>query len=108
MLTAWNRFLLDIHATGQLSANQVQNIGNKILSETDIFDGRENYLRNINREYRMLLGLVLPYRSRFDGFLADISRTATEVIGLLADCDRELEEDFALETENDLTRARNC
>lgn len=108
MLTGWNGFLNNIHETGQLTGNQVQNLGAKVLTDTDIFEGRNNYPQLINREFRQLLGRALPYRERFDGFLDDISRSATDVIRILADCDRALEVDFTNVIEEDLIRARNC
>lgn len=108
MLNAWDRFLLNIHVTGQATANQVQNLGNKVLAETEVFESYDNFSFLINRELRELLSTALPYRERFDGFLADISRTQDEVIEALSNCDRALEEDFAAEISFDLTLAENC
>lgn len=108
MLNAWNRFLNDIHETGQVTANQVANLGAKTLSETEIFDGRDSLPANINREFRIILGAALPYRDRIEGFLQDISRTIDGVIEALEDCDRTLEEEFAAAIADDLARAANC
>lgn len=108
MLNAWNRFLNEIHETGQVTANQVANLGTKTLSETVVFDGRDSLPAAINREFRIILGAALPYRDRIEGFLQDISRTIDEVIQLLEACDRDLEDDFEGEITSDLARAANC
>lgn len=108
MLNGWNRFLNAIHTDGQLTSNQVQNLGSKVLSETEFFDGRHIFPPTINREFRMLLGQAMPYRDRFEGFLASVSNATTDVIRILADCDRVLEEDLLSEIRNELARAGNC
>lgn len=108
MLNGWNRFLNEIHSTGQVTANQVQNLGIKVLAETEIFDDRESFPRLINREFRDLLAQARPYRDRFDGFLNSISLTVTGVIEFFVDCDREIAEDLTVEIREDLALANNC
>jgi hypothetical protein len=97
-----------LHALGMETANQVQNLGVKVLSETAIFDGRNSFPELINRELRELLKRALPYRNRFDDFVSSISQEVLETIRELISCDEILEEDFAREVELDITRARNC
>lgn len=108
LLTAWDGFLLGVHVTGQLSANQGQNLGNKVLTETHVFDATNSYAFLINRELRDLLGLTLSYRNTFESFLQAISNNRDSVIQTLAECDRVLEEDLANEIAQDLASARNC
>lgn len=108
MLNGWNRFLNQLHATTQISSNQVQNLGIKVLSETEIFDGRNSFPTLINREFRIHLSEVQPYRNRFDNFLNAVSITSEEVIQILSDCDREVEEDLDVEIRLDLILANNC
>lgn len=108
MLSAWNRFLNEIHETGQVTANQVANLGTKTLSETEIFDGRNSLPALINREFRNILGAALPYRDRIEGFLQDISSGIDNTISILEQCDRQLEDDFAAEIADDLARAAIC
>ena len=108
MLNAWDRFLLNIHVTGQLSANQGQNLSNKVLAETHVFEASNSYAFLINREFRDLLGLILNYRTAFEDFLRGISESQEEVIAALSECDRDLEEDFSNEITLDLALAANC
>lgn len=108
LLNEWNVFINGLHTTAQLSGNQIQNLGIKVLSETSIFDGRNSLPALINREFRILLKSFLSYRERFDGFLEQVSTEIIETIRELISCDEVLEEDFAREVEVDLARARNC
>lgn len=108
MLNAWDGFLLGVHVTGQVTANQVQNLANKVLSETEVFEVRSGYGFLINREFRELLKVARSYRDTFDNFLRAISENQEEVIQILAECDRELERDLAIEIEEDLALAVNC
>lgn len=98
----------DLHATGQVTGNQVQNSGLKVLSETEIFDGRDDFPLLINREFRLLLARALPYRTRFEGFLQEISADVLDTIRDLISCDEVLEEDFANEVAQDMARGRAC
>ena len=90
------------------TGNQVQNLGLKVLSETEIFDSRDSLPNLINRELRVLLARALPYRIRFDEFVDGISREVLDTIRELIACDEVLEEDFAREVEADMARGRNC
>lgn len=108
MLNGWDGFLLNVHVTGQVSANQVANLGLMVLSDTDVFESMEQYQFLINTQFRYLLRRIRPYRDTFDGFLEAISNTQEEVIRILADCDRALEEDLETEINEDLSLARNC
>lgn len=90
------------------TGTQVQNLGMKVLSETAIFDGRNSLPMLINAELRDLLRRALPYRDRFDDFLANISRDILDTIRELISCDEVLEEEFNREVELDTQRARNC
>lgn len=78
------------------------------MSETEIFDGRDDFPALINREFRLLLSLALPYRTRFEGFLNEISADVLDTIRSLISCDEVLEEDFAREVELDMARGRAC
>lgn len=127
MLSAWNRFLNNIHSDGQETSNQVrqiwstlfakliqwksrqvQNLGNKVLSEAASFDGREDFPTLINFEFRDLLANTRQYSDRFEGFLADIQRTIEGVIQTLLNCDRAVENNFEIEIANELRRAQVC
>lgn len=108
LIAEWNGFLNGLHATGQVTGNQVQNLGLKVLSETEIFDGRNSLPNLVNREFRMLLKHFLSYRDRFDGFLEEVSTDVLDTIRDLISCDEVLERDFEREVTNDLARARAC
>lgn len=108
LINEWNSFLNNIHETAQSAGSQVQNLGVKILAETPIFDGRDSLPDMVNREFRMLLGRILPYRTIFDNFLQEVSSEIRDTIQDLISCDETLEEDFAAEVTRDLTRGRNC
>lgn len=104
-----NEVINGLHATGQVSVNQVQNLILSVLSETEIFDGTNDFPRDISRAYRELLTrAILPYRERFDDFLEDISTEILDTIAGLISCDVDLEADFQREVDTDLARARNC
>lgn len=98
----------DLHATGQVTGNQVQNLGLKVLAETEVFDGRDDLPALINREFRILLKHFLSYRERFDGFLDEISSDVLDTIRDLVSCDVVLEEEFTQEVNRDLARGRAC
>jgi hypothetical protein len=108
LIKGWNEFLNDLHALGQVTGNQVQNLGLKVLSETEIFDGRNSFPDMINREFRILLTRARPYRERFDGFLEEVSREVLDTIRDLISCDDDLEADFQREVTADLARGRGC
>lgn len=108
MIRGYNEFLNDLHATGQITGNQVQNLGLSVLSQVEVFDGRQDLPRMINREFRMLLTRARPYRDRFDGFLDEISQDILITIRDLISCDDRLEEDFNREVTTDLARGRAC
>lgn len=108
MLNGWNGFLNNIHVNSQATGNQVANLGLKVLSETTNFDGRNSFPEEINEEFRIMLLQTQIYRNQFDGFLADVSRTKGDVIRILQDCDRVVEENLQTELANDLRRAANC
>lgn len=98
----------DLHALGQVTGNQVQNLGLKVLSETEIFDGRNSLPDMINREFRILLTRARPYRQRFDDFLDEVSTEVLDTIRDLISCDVDLEADFEREVTADLQRGRGC
>lgn len=108
MISEWNEFLNGLHETAQIVCSQVQNLGVKVLSETEIFDGRDSLPDMVNREFRLLLGRFLPYRALFDDFLAGISSDVLDTIQDLISCDVVLEEAFAQEVTNDLARGYTC
>lgn len=108
LIAEWNGFLNNLHATGQVTGNQVQNLGLKVLSETEIFDGQDSLPDQVNREFRELLKGFLAYRERFDGFLDEISADVLDTIRELVSCDVVLEEEFEREVTNDLARGRAC
>lgn len=108
MITSWNKELNTLHATGQLTGNQVQNLGLKVLSETTIFDGRNSLPALINIELRNLLGRALPYKVQFDEFTQNIYDNQLETIVELVNCDREIENEFERAIELDLILARRC
>lgn len=108
LLRSWNEFLDGLHATGQVTANQVQNLGIKVLSETAIFDGTNSFGALINREFRLLLKSWLSYRERFDGFLDEVSGDFLDTIRTLISCDEDLETEFKQEIDRDLARGRGC
>ncbi|CRK96220.1 CLUMA_CG009647, isoform A [Clunio marinus] len=108
LLRGWNEFLNNLHAIGQVAGNQVQNLGVKVLSETEIFDGRNQFPVMINRELRILLKVFLSYRDLFDGFLDEISEDYLNTIRDLIECDQVLEREFEAEIEVELNRAQNC
>lgn len=108
LINEWNELINDLHEIGQSSGVQVQNLGVKVLAETPIFDGRDSLPDMVNREFRMLLGRVLPIRNRFESFLQEISADVLETIADLISCDVRLEEDFAAEVTRDLQRGRSC
>lgn len=108
LLDEWNENINALHVIGMETGNQVQNLGVKVLSETEIFDSRNSLPALVNRELRMLLARALPYRTRFDNFVDGISRDVLDTIRELIACDEVLEEDFAREVESDVQRARNC
>lgn len=83
-------------------------MGLKVLSETEIFDGRTNLGQIINREFRELLSLYFVYRDRFDGFLEEISVDVLDTIANLVRCDVVLEDEFEAEVTRDLQRAHSC
>lgn len=98
----------DIHSTGHLTSNQVQNLGVAVLSETRIFDGRDSFPTLINRRFRILLSQTQPYQQRYLNFLDDVAANSEDAIQRLTQCDRYLMEDFEYEAREDLSRARNC
>ena len=108
LLQSWNLYINSLHATAQLTANQVQNLGLNVLSQTEVFDGRDNLPNLINTQYRELLKRYLSYRERFDGFLENISSDVLDTIAELVNCDEVLEEQFRQEVTRDLARARGC
>lgn len=83
-------------------------MGLKTLSETDVFDGRENLPSMVNREFRELLKHFLSYRERFDGFLDEVSTDVLDTIRDLISCDVVLEDEFEREVNYDLARGRAC
>ena len=97
-----------LHETAQVHGNQVQNLGVKVLAETEIFDGRDSLPSLVNREFRELLKRFLSVRALFDGFLEEVSSEVLDTIADLISCDHVLEEDFAAEVTRDLARGRNC
>lgn len=107
-LQEWNVFLNSLHATGQVTGNQVQNLGLKVLAETLIFDGRDELDATVNREFRLLLKSFLAYREQFEGFLGDVSAEVLETVADLISCDGDLETEFEREVTNDLARAQSC
>lgn len=98
----------EITDTGHLTSNQVQNLGVAVLSENQIFDGRDSFPALINRRFRILLSQTLPYLQRYETFLGDIAENSEDAIQRLTQCDRYLMEDFEYEAREDLSRARNC
>lgn len=99
----------DIHSTGHLTSNQVQNLGVAELSETsDFTNSNWDVSRQINRRFRIILGATLPYLNRYQEFLDAVAVGSEEAIILLTECDRQTAEDFTFEAEEDLSRARNC
>lgn len=105
---AWNRFLNEIHSTGHLTSNQVQNSGVAVLSETLIFDESISLPASINRRFRILLSQTQPYQQRYLSFLEDVAANSEDAIQRLTQCDRYLSEDFEYEAREDLARAQNC
>jgi len=108
LIAEWNGFLNNLHATGQLTGNQVQNLGLKVLAETEVFDTRDNLGTSVNREFRILLKTFLAYRERFDGFLEEISTDVLDTITELITCDVDLEAEFQIEVDTDLQRGQAC
>ena len=78
------------------------------MSETEIFDTREDLPPRINREFRILLKTFLAYREQFDGFLDEISADVLDTIAELVSCDVDLEDEFEREVTADLARGRAC
>lgn len=108
LITDWNKELNEIHITGQSTGNQVQNLGLKVLSETQIFDGRNSLPSSINLELRELLGRALPYRTQFNDFTRNIYDNQLNTILGLVNCDKAVEADFESAIQLDLVRARRC
>lgn len=98
----------NIHSTGHLTSNQVQNLGVSVLSEVDAFDGRWEIPNMINREFREILKATLPYLNLYSNFLNDVAAGGEEGIIRVTECDRELIESFTLEAARDLRSANNC
>jgi hypothetical protein len=98
----------DLHATAQVSGNQVQNVGISTLSDMEIIDDDSNLGTAINRNFRILLKIYLAYRERFDGMLDNLSEDYLETIRELVSCDRDVESEFEREVERDMARARGC
>lgn len=74
----------------------------------ELFDGTENLATSVNREFRILLKTYLSYRTRFDGFLDQVSEDFLDTVRRLVTCDVDLETDFQREVERDMQRARGC
>jgi hypothetical protein len=108
MITDWNKFLNKLHVNGQITGNQVQNLGLKVMSETQIFDGKNSLSASINIELRELLGRALPYKIQFDEFTQSIYDNQLDTIVDLVNCDKEVEKEFAREIELDLIIAKRC
>lgn len=101
-------FVNDLHTIAQFSGNQVQNIGISTLSHMSVFDGTEDIPTEINRNFRELLKVYLSYRTRFEGFLEEVSGEYLETIRTLISCDDDLSAEFKGEIDLDLAKARGC
>lgn len=101
-------FVNDLHTIAQFSGNQVQNIGVSTLSHMNVFDGEEDIPTEINRNFRELLKVYLSYRTRFEGFLEEVSGEYLETIRTLISCDDDLSDEFKREIDLDLAKARGC
>lgn len=62
----------------------------------------------INRQLRILLTLVRPYRTLFEDFVRDVSVNSDQTIIQLTDCERSLIIAFRKEAEDDIAGAEAC
>jgi hypothetical protein len=108
VFNGWDGFLNNIHSTGHLTSNQVQNQGMAVLADIDSYVSQWEIPGMINRQFRILLAETLPYFTRFSEFLRVINEQGEEGVNTISQCDREAVEDFAVEAEQDLERARSC
>lgn len=106
--SSWDAHLNNIHTTGYLTANQVQNLGVSVLTDTVPIDQPWNVPFLINREFRDHLKLTLPYIDLYNDFLTAIAIGGEEAIEILVQCDQNVIDDVIAEAAEDLTRARNC
>lgn len=97
-----------IHATGHLTANQVQNQGVSILADSDNFVGNENFPAMINRQLRITLARSMPYFDQFTDFLRSVEEGSTAEVERLIECDRTLVNNFRYDANLDYARARRC
>ena len=111
-LTQWNHYLNSLHAQfGKFPGNQVQNLGVKVLTETQIFDDHDSVstmINQINVELRNLLKHALHQKIQFDSFTRNIYDSQLATIVELVDCDKKVEQNFVQEMALDLERATRC
>lgn len=120
--------LNEIHTIAHRTSNQVQNAGKytfdlisnlesnnlieilglHILSQLDSFHTRQNFESLINRQLRILLTAVTPYRTLFENFVNDVSTNNERTVRDLTDCERSLIIAFRAEAVDDVAGAEAC
>lgn len=104
----WNKFLNDIHTSSQVTANQVQNLGVKVLSETSIFDGGDSFSVLISRKLEDLFNRVQTYSNEFEIFLNTLSENVAAVVRILESCNYQVKNSFEDAVRQDLNRSASC
>lgn len=79
-----------------------------ILSLLDSFHTRQDFESLINRQLRILLTMVRPYRTIFENFVSDVSTNTEQTVRELTDCERSLIIAFRVEAEDDIAGAEAC
>ncbi|CAO1301366.1 unnamed protein product [Diamesa hyperborea] len=97
-----------IHAIAHRTSNQIQNAGLHILSQLDSFHTRQDFESLINRQLRILLTMVRPYRTQFENFVSDVSTNTERTVRDLTDCERSLIIAFRAEAVDDVAGAEAC
>lgn len=100
--------LNNLHHESRTYSNAIPNSGVNVLSNLDIFVGRDNLQTYINSEFRQLLFRAFDRHAEFEEFIGEAEEDAVEFIRQLTACFRSLPRYFDNEAYQDLRSISEC